>query len=253
MLTNSTKAKLAAGEPAFGCFVRTAEPSLIEYVALLGWDFLVFDAEHGTLEPSDVENLCRAVEPRGTTPIVRVTTNDPSTILRYLDAGAHGAHIPWVNSAAEAERAVQSVKYAPRGIRGLAGSRASEWGLREPLSAYVERANRETLVVIHIETQDAVDAIDDYLAIDGVDVLFMGPTDLSQSLGHPGDTRHADVLTALDRVAAAVVGTDKVLGIYAGTVDMTKEWLDRGARYFTTSLEPFLREGMTAHLRDVRG
>jgi 4-hydroxy-2-oxoheptanedioate aldolase len=253
MLENRVKAKLAAGEPAFGCFVRTPEPSLIEYVAMLGWDFLVFDAEHGTLQPREVEDLCRAVEPRGTTPIVRVTTNDAPTILRFLDTGAHGLHVPWVNSAAEVERAVQSVKYTPRGIRGLAGSRASEWGINEPIGEYVGRANRETLVVIHIETQDAVDAIDEYIGIDGVDVLFIGPTDLSQSLGHPGDLKHADVLRAMDRVAEAVVGSAKTLGIYAGTVDMTKEWLDRGARYFTTSLEPFLRDGMRAHLRDVRG
>ena len=253
MLENRTKATLAAGEAAFGCFVRTPEPSLIEYVAMLGWDFLVFDAEHGTLQPGEVEDLCRAVEPRGTTPIVRVTTNDPPTILRYLDTGAHGVHVPWVNSAAEVERAVQSVKYTPRGIRGLAGSRASEWGIREPIGDYVTRANRETLVVIHIETQDAVDAIDAYLAVDGVDVLFIGPTDLSQSLGHPGDLKHPDVLRAMDRVADAVVGSGKTLGLYAGTVDMTKQWLDRGARYFTTSLEPFLRDGMRAHLRDVRG
>ena len=253
MLENRTKARLAAGEAAFGCFVRTPEPSLIEYVAMLGWDFLVFDAEHGTLQPGEVEDLCRAVEPRGTTPMVRVTTNDPPTILRFLDTGVHGVHVPWVNSAAEVERAVQSVKYTPRGIRGLAGSRASEWGINEPIGEYVKRANRETLVVIHIETQDAVDAIDDYLAVDGVDVLFIGPTDLSQSLGHPGDLKHADVLRAMDRVADAVVGSGKTLGLYAGTVDMTKEWLDRGARYFTTSLEPFLRDGMRAHLRDVRG
>ena len=253
MLENRTKARLATGEAAFGCFVRTPEPSLIEYVAMLGWDFLVFDAEHGTLQPGEVEDLCRAVEPRGTTPIVRVTTNDPPTILRFLDTGVHGVHVPWVNSAAEVERAVQSVKYTPRGIRGLAGSRASEWGINEPIGDYVKRANRETLVVIHIETQDAVDAIDEYLAVDGVDVLFIGPTDLSQSLGHPGDLKHPDVLRAMDRVADAVVGSGKTLGLYAGTVDMTKEWLDRGARYFTTSLEPFLRDGMRAHLRDVRG
>jgi 4-hydroxy-2-oxoheptanedioate aldolase len=253
MLENLTKAKLAAGDAVFGCFVRTAEPQLIEYVALLGWDFLVFDAEHGSLQPHHLEDLCRAVEPRGTTPIVRVTTNDAPTILRFLDTGAHGVHVPWVNSAEEAERAVRSVKYTPRGIRGLAGSRASEWGLREPIGEYVQRANRETLVVIQIETQDAVDAIDDYLAIDGIDVLFIGPTDLSQSLGHPGDLRHPDVLAAMDRVADAVVGSGTTLGIYAGTVDMTRDWLDRGARYFTTSLEPFLRDGMRAHLRDVRG
>jgi 4-hydroxy-2-oxoheptanedioate aldolase len=253
MLENLTKAKLAAGDAVFGCFVRTAEPQLIEYVALLGWDFLVFDAEHGSLQPHHIEDLCRAVEPRGTTPIVRVTTNDAPTILRFLDTGAHGVHVPWVNSADDAERAVRSVKYTPRGIRGLAGSRASEWGLREPIGEYVQRANRETLVVIQIETQDAVDAIDDYLAIDGIDVLFIGPTDLSQSLGHPGDLRHPDVLAAMDRVADAVVGSGTTLGIYAGTVDMTKEWLDRGACYFTTSLEPFLRDGMRAYLRDVRG
>ena len=253
MLENRTKAKLAAGEPAFGCFVRTAEPQLIEYVGMLGWDFLVFDAEHGSLQPREVEDLCRAIEPRDTTPMVRVTTNDAPTILRFLDTGAHGVLVPWVNSAADAERAVRSVKYTPRGIRGLAGSRASEWGLREPIGEYVQRANRETLVVIQIETQDAVDAIDEYLAIDDIDVLFLGPTDLSQSLGHPGDLRHPDVLAAMDRVADAVVGSGTTLGIYAGTVDMTKEWLDRGARYFTTSLEPFLRDGMRAHLRDVRG
>jgi 4-hydroxy-2-oxoheptanedioate aldolase len=253
MLENRTKAKLAAGEATFGCFVRTAEPQLSEYVGMLGWDFLVFDAEHGSLQPSEVEDLCRAIEPRGTTPIVRVTTNDAPTILRFLDTGVHGLHVPWVNSAAEAERAVRSVKYSPRGIRGLAGSRASEWGLREKVGEYVERANRETLVVIQVETQDAVDAIDDYLAIDGIDVLFLGPTDLSQSLGHPGELDHPDVLAAMDRVADAVVGSGITLGIYAGSVDMTKRWLDRGARYFTTSLEPFLRDGMRAHLQQVRG
>ncbi|HEY7524850.1 MAG TPA: aldolase/citrate lyase family protein [Candidatus Limnocylindrales bacterium] len=253
MLENRTKAKLAAGEAAFGCFVRTPEPQLIEYVGMLGWDFLVFDAEHGPLVPREVEDLCRAIEPRGTTPMVRVTTNDAPTILRFLDTGAHGVHVPWVNSAAEAERAVKAVKYSPRGTRGLAGSRASEWGLREPIGDYVQRANRETLVVIQVETQDAVDAIEDYLAIDGVDVLFLGPTDLSQSLGHPGDLNHPDVLAAMNRVADAVIGSGKTLGIYAGSVDMTKEWLDRGARYFTTSLEPFLRDGMGAHLRAVRG
>ena len=253
MLENKTKAKLAAGEAAFGCFVRTAEPQLSEYVGMLGWDFLVFDAEHGSLQPSEVEDLCRAIEPRGTTPIVRVTTNDAPTILRFLDAGVHGLHVPWVNSAAEAERAVRSVKYSPRGIRGLAGSRASEWGLREKVGEYVQRANRETLVVIQVETQDAVDAIDDYLAIDGIDVLFLGPTDLSQSLGHPGELDHPDVVAAMDRVADAVVGSGITLGIYAGSVDMTKHWLDRGARYFTTSLEPFLRDGMRAHLQQVRG
>lgn len=253
MLQNATKAALADGRPVFGCFVRYAEPSLAEYVAMLGWDFLVFDGEHGMLQPRDLEDLCRAVELRDVSPMVRVTTNQAPVILRYLDSGAHGVHVPWVNTPEAVEAAVRSVKYWPRGERGLAGTRASEWGLREGISAYVERANRETLVVIHIETREAVDAIEAYVAIDGVDVLFLGPTDLSQSLGHPGDTSHPDVVAAMDRVAEVVRSSDKVLGIYAGTPAMTEEWLSRGARYFTTGLEMFLRDGMRAHLERVRG
>jgi 4-hydroxy-2-oxoheptanedioate aldolase len=253
MLENATKAKLAEGKPVFGCFIRYAEPSLAEYVAMLGWDFLVFDGEHGTLGPGDMEDLARAAELRGVTPLVRVTTNQPHTILRFLDPGMHGLHVPYVNSPSAAEAAVQSVKYTPRGVRGLAGTRASDWGLRESLGSYVERANRETLVVIHIETGEAVKAIEDYVAIDGIDVLFLGPTDLSQSLGHPGELNHPDVVAAMERVAEVVVGSGKVLGIYAGTASMTHEWLDRGARYFTTGLESFLKAGMAAHLQDVRG
>jgi 4-hydroxy-2-oxoheptanedioate aldolase len=253
MRTNALKAKLADGAAVFGCFFRYAEPSLAEYIAMLGWDFLVFDAEHGTLEPRDMEDLCRALELRDVTPMARVTTNQAHIILRTLDSGVHGVHVPWVNTAAGVEAAVRSVKYDPRGERGLAGSRASEWGIHEPLSAFVERSNRETMVVIHIETREAVDAIEAYVAIDGVDVLFLGPMDLSQSLGHPGQPTHPEVLAALERVAEVVVPSDKVLGIYAGTAEMTEEWLERGARYFTTGVEMFLRDGMMAHLDRLRG
>jgi len=200
-----------------------------------------------------VEDLCRALDVRGVTPIARVTTNRPEIILRFLDTGAHGVHVPWVNTVEGVEQAVRSVKYDPRGMRGLAGTRSSEWGLRESLGEYVERANRETMVVIHIETREAVDAIEDYVAIDGVDVLFIGPTDLSQSLGHPGQPGHPDVVAAMERVADVVVPSDKTLGIYAGTAAATEQWLERGARYFTTGVEMFLKDGMTAHLDRVRG
>jgi 4-hydroxy-2-oxoheptanedioate aldolase len=185
--------------------------------------------------------------------MVRVTTNQAPIILRYLDTGAHGVHVPWVNTPEGVEEAVRAVKYTPRGIRGLAGTRASRWGIPEGLGVYTERANRETLVVIHIETAEAVAAIRDYVAIDGVDVLFLGPTDLSQSLGHPGDTGHPEVVAAMDRVAEVVVPSTKVLGIYAGTAAMTREWLDRGARYFTTGIEPLLKDATRAHLERVRG
>lgn len=252
MLENRTRAKLAAGEAVFGCFVRYREPSFAEIVAMQGWDFVIFDGEHGTLEPRDVEDLSRAVELRGATPFARVTTNQAHIILRFLDTGIHGVHVPWVNTPDGVERAVQAVKYGPRGQRGLAGSRASDWNQYESLADYTARANRETMVIIHIETMEAVDAIEQYAAVDGVDVLFIGPTDLSHSLGHPGDAGHPEVRAAMDRIAEVVVPSDKVLGIYAGTAANAAEWLDKGARYFATSPEGFMKQGMKAYLDHVR-
>ncbi len=252
MIANAAKAKLAAGETIFGCFVKYADPTYAEYVAMQGWDFLVFDAEHGTLQPRDVEGLCRAAELRGVTPITRVTTNQAHIILRYLDAGSHGVHVPWVNTVEGVEQAVQSVKYGPRGVRGLAGSRAADWGLSESMADYTARANRETLVVIHIETADAVAAIDDYLAVDGVDVLFVGPTDLSHSLGHPGEFGHPDVAAAMQTVIDAVVPSGKALGVYAGNAEFAGEWVDAGARYIATGSDGLMRQGMQAYLSAVR-
>lgn len=253
MIQNTTKAKLAAGGTVLGCFVKYADPSFAEFVAMQGWDFLVFDGEHGTLQPRDVEGLCRAAELRGVTPIVRATANEPHVILRFLDAGSHGVHVPWVNTVAGVEQAVQSVKYHPRGVRGLAGTRAAEWGLTESLGDYTRRANRETMVIVHIETAEAADRVSEYVAIDGVDVLFIGPTDLSHSLGHPGEVDHPEVLAVMQHVIDVVAPSDKALGIHTATVESAGAWGDRGARYITTGAEGFMRQGMRSYLATLRG
>lgn len=252
MQVNKTKARLAAGDTVVGCFLSYSEPSLAEFVALQGWDFLVFDGEHGPLEPRDVQGLCRAAEVRGVTPIVRVPANQPHILLRYMDTGAQGVHVPWVNSAGDADIAVRGIKYGPRGQRGLAGTRASDWGMSGPLGEYTTMANRETLVVIHIETIEAVEAIEEYVALDGIDVLFLGPTDLSQSLGVPGQVHHPEVEAAMRRVADVVVNSEKVLGLFASTVEMSREWQHHGARYITTGIDGILRNGMHQFLERVR-
>lgn len=252
MLINTTKAKLAAGEVVLGSFIRYDDPSFTEYVAVQGWDFLIFDAEHGTLEPHQVENLARAAEVRGVTPIVRVPTNQPHLILRYMDTGVHGLHVPWVNTVDEVEAAVRAVKYHPRGIRGLAGGRAGDWGITEPLGEFTARSNRETLVIIHIETAEAVAAVEAYLKVDGVDVIFLGPTDMSQSFGVPGQVNHPDVVAAMDRVAKAVIPSDKALGLYVGDLETARKWIERGARYIATGSDGFLRRGMKEYLEGAR-
>jgi 4-hydroxy-2-oxoheptanedioate aldolase len=253
MLENKTKRKLQDGKAVYGCFFRYATPSLAEHVAMQGWDFLVFDAEHGSLEPRDMEDLARASELHDVTPIARVTTNEPHVILRFLDAGAHGVQVPWVNTAADVERVVTSAKYQPRGQRGLAGSRQGGWGNSEALADFTVRANRETMVIIHIETADAAAAVEEYAVIDDVDVLFIGPTDLSHSLGHPANPGHPQVQEVMQRVADVVLQSDKTLGIFAGSPAFAAEWHDRGARYFTTSLEGIVRQGMQSYLTAVRG
>lgn len=237
MHSNNTKARLKAGETVLGCFVRYPNASLVELLGYQPWDFLVFDGEHGTLEPRDCENMVRAAELRNVTPLVRVTTNQSHIILRLLDTGAQGLHVPWVNSAAEAEAAVQSVKYHPRGVRGLAGVRAADYGQRAPFSEYVQQANAETLVVIHIETAEAVEQLPQIAAIEGVDVIFVGPMDLSQSYGVPGQSNHPLVLGAIDRIVDTVAASPATLGAMVANAEAARHWHARGARYMAVAFE----------------
>lgn len=252
MRTNTTKAKLKAGEAVHGCFVRYPDAALAEVLGYQGWDFLLFDGEHGTLQPRDCEHMVRAAELRGVTPMVRVTTNQAPVILRYLDTGAQGLHVPWVNSATEAEACVRAVKYHPRGIRGLAAVRAADYGQSGTLAEYVRSANVETLVVIHIETAEAVERLPEIVAVDGLDVVFIGPTDLSHSLGVPGQPQHPTVQAAMDRIVATVQEAGLALGILVQSAAAARQWRQRGARYIATTLEAILRPAAEEYLRQVR-
>ena len=249
---NRTKAKLNAGETVFGCFVRYPDASLVEMLSYHGWDFIVFDGEHGTLEPRDCENMVRAAELRGVTPIVRVTTNLAPIILRFMDTGAQGIIVPQVNSAAEAEMAVRSVKYHPRGLRGLASTRAAGYAQRIPLGEYVQQANAQTLVVIYIETVEAVKQLPEILEVEGVDVVNIGQTDLSHSLGVPGQPQHPKVQTAIHGIVETVVKSSIALGIMASSAQAAQEWRARGARYITVGLESLLARAARDYLQASR-
>ena len=253
MIENRTKAKLEAGGVALGCFVRYANASLAEYIAMFHWDFLVFDCEHGEIDLADLPDLSRAAELRGATPLARVSHSESHVILRALDAGCHGVHVPSVDTPEAAEQVVRHVKYPPRGHRGLAPTRASEWALAEPLGDYTVRANRETLTVVHIESLEAANAVEGYFTIDGLDVLFLGPTDLAQSMGHTGDASHRDVDDIMTQVATAVTRSSMVLGVFVSTIESALEWVDRGARYIVTGVDGLLSTGMGEFVESIRG
>jgi 4-hydroxy-2-oxoheptanedioate aldolase len=249
---NETKARLRAGETVFGCFSRYADPSLTELLALQGFDFLVLDGEHGTLEPRECENMVRAAELRGTTALVRVPANQPSTILRFLDTGAQGVHVPLVSSADEAEAAVQAVKYWPRGARGLAGVRAAAYGTKS-LADYVADANDATMVVIQIETRAALEHVEEIAAVDGVDVVFVGPTDLSLAFGVPGQTAHELVEEAYDAIAGAVAASPAALGVLVADEAGAERWRARGARYIAVTIDSLISRSARALLADLKG
>ncbi len=252
MRHNSTKEKLRNGETVYGCFVRYPNAALVEVLGYCGWDFIVFDGEHGTIEPGDCEQMARAAELQGVTPMVRVPVNQPHVILRFLDTGAQGLHVPMVRSAADAEAVLQSVKYQPRGSRGLAAVRAADYAQRAPLGQYIVQANTETLVVVHIETGEAVDRLSEIVCIDGLDVVFLGPTDLSNSLGFPGDLQHPKVQAAFQRFVETVAGSGPALGIMVPNAESARQWRARGARYIAVGLEAVLNPACKSYLKAAR-
>lgn len=232
--------KLGAGQLVIGCFLRYPDAALAELLALQAFDTIVFDGEHGTLTPALCEHMVRAAELHNVTPGVRVEANHAPSILRYLDTGVLLCHVPGVESAEEATRAVRAVKFGPAGSRGLAASRSSRFGLDVSYREYVEHANRETQVVLHIESKAGVDAAREIAAVDGVDVLLLGALDLSQDLGHPGETGHPDIVEATRHVADCARDAGKVLGAVVADADTARVAQSWGARYLITTIEAMI-------------
>ena len=159
----------------------------------------------------------RAAEAAGTTPIVRVPTNAPEEILRFLDTGAQGVLVPQVTTREDAERAVRAARYHPLGQRGLAGTRAADYGLGGSLGPYAQEANETILVQALIEDVRAIDNLPAILAVEGLDIIAIGPSDLSQSLGHPGERNHPAVREAIAEIIRLGVAAGKVVGMNTPT------------------------------------
>jgi len=235
------KAKLREGGITVGCFVKHPSPGIVEVLGLLGWDFVVIDCEHGPIDRLACENVARAAQAGGAAAIVRVPSIDRAPILQALDSGAQGIHAPLVGSRVDAENAVALAKYAPEGTRGLAGVRALSYGMVGSLAEHVSRVNEQSLVVCQIENVAGLDALDEICAVPGVDVVFVGPTDLGQSLGVVGQRDHPDLTAAIERIAVAALEAGKVLGILVSDEADAARWVERGARYICFNIENLLR------------
>jgi 2-dehydro-3-deoxyglucarate aldolase/4-hydroxy-2-oxoheptanedioate aldolase len=233
------KRRLASGETVrlFGVGQLCA-PKLIEIVGLHGlFDGLWLDAEHGGLSMKDVELATLAANCHGLDHFVRMPATDYASIMRALEAGAGGVMVSMVRSVEEAEQAVRWAKFWPRGERGLnGGNRDGKFGLT-PIPEYVARANAETFVGIQIETPAALASVEQIATIDDVDLIFVGPADLSQVLGVPGDFENPKCLETIERIAKACEQARKPWGIVPRGADYAARMADWGCRMFVLGFD----------------
>ncbi len=231
MRENALKKKIKNGESAIGTFVKMTDASIPEILALAGFDFFVLDTEHVAVDREQLTNIVRAADAAGITPIVRVRENNQVEILQNLDLGYAGVQVPNVDSPEEARDLVSYVKYTPYGVRGLSPSvRACGYGTCG-VQEYIDAANANTMVISHCETKACVECIDEVLKVEGLDVIFIGPMDLSQSYGVPGRPGEPEVQAAIKTVTQKTLAAGKAVGTVAGTPEAAKKLIEQGVQY----------------------
>ena len=211
-IVNTCKRKLLKGEPAIGAWLSMGSPIAAEIVANAGYDAVILDHEHGPGDFLNAISLMQAVGEAGPTPMMRVPWNDPVYIKRALDIGVMGVIVPYVQNAEEARAAVDACRYPTVGIRGVAphAGRCSRWGARR--GEYLDAWPKQLLLMCQIETEEAIENIEEIAAVDGVDMLFLGPSDISASVGHMLDLTHPETAAAIERAERKMRKTSKLLG-----------------------------------------
>ena len=208
----SLKARLKAGRPAGGCFLELFSPMVAEIVARAGYESVLIDLEHGPGGLMDAIALIHAVQGCECAVLLRVEANDPVPVKRALDIGLSGIMIPAIGCREDAEAAVAACRYPPRGLRGMAAPVVRATGHGAAWREYLAGGADELLIMCQIETASGVERVDEIAAAEGVDMLFVGPFDLSSNLGYLGEPDHAEVRAAIVRVESAAKAAGKLLG-----------------------------------------
>jgi len=218
------KKRLQQGETLIGTLLSLPSPEIAEIMSMVGFDWLFIDLEHGPHGFMELQRMLQAMKP-GCSPLVRVPEVSESNIKKVLDIGAEGIIVPKVNSAEEAQRIVSYAKYPTQGVRGVGAARAHGYGLS--FKDYVEKANSETLVVIQIEHFEGVNNINEILQVEGIDVIFIGPYDLSASFGVAGQVEHPLTKLAIGKVEKACAEAGIPLGYFGTTPEAVKPYQEK--------------------------
>ena len=254
LYTNSAKRRMLAGEKLTGCWIQTDNTIATEILSNCGFDLLLIDCEHGPTEITRLISHFQAMNGTNCMPMVRAPWNDLVSIKRILDCGAMGIHIPYVNTYEEALNAVKACKYPPEGFRGIAGSpRGNSYGGLKK-NQYQQRANQEILVVVAIETPQAVEELDKMLTIEGLDGIFIGPMDLATTMGYFGNPKHPEVQKKIAEIEEKVFrnGT-KLLGTVGGSPETANSLFEKGYSYVIMgSDERYVRQGALNELKALK-
>lgn len=233
------KRRLLAGEALTGLWLGLANPYTAEMAATAGFDWLLLDAEHS---PNDLKSLLgqlQAIAPYASHPIVRPPVGDSVLIKQYLDIGVQTLLMPMVETAEQAAALVSAMRYPPRGIRGVGHvlARAARWGT---VDDYLARADDELCLLVQVETLQGLENLEAIAATEGVDGVFIGPADLSASMGHLGDYGHPEVLTAIHNAITRLRAVGKVAGIVTADEDEARSYLDAGCGFVGVGIDTLL-------------
>lgn len=251
-MDNLTEWKQALKErPLFGCFVTFGLPDIAELTAMIGFDFILIDNEHGVMEQSTLVDMVRASQLHDVPALVRCTMKEYDHVQKALDFGANGVQLPLCNTAEDARKVVSLANYAPEGSRGTAFQpRASHYGMVSDKEEYKRRANATKLISVQVETKQAMENLDEILAVDGIDVYFIGPADLASSYQEPTCSPH--MLEVTENAIRRITAAGKTAGYYVGTPEQAKQAESWGARFLVTSVNSYMISGGRKFLEAVR-
>jgi 2-dehydro-3-deoxyglucarate aldolase len=245
---NTFRSAVLAGQRLIGCWCSLANPITTEILGLAGFDWLLLDAEHA---PNDVLTLIpqlMALKDSASAPVVRPPVNDAVILKRLLDAGFYNFLIPFVDSSEQARRAVAATRYPPAGIRGVSvAQRGNRYGT---LPDYFTTVNDQICVLVQIESRLGMENLDGICAVEGVDGVFIGPSDLAAALGHLGDPNHADVEEAIEAIFACGKRHGRSVGILAPVEADARRYLEQGASFVAVGSDQGLLRAATQALRD---
>lgn len=233
---NNLKQRFQAGETTFGSWLSFAEAAPTEVMGTVGFDWLVIDGEHATNDIRSIRNQLMALQSSPSSVVVRVPVGEPWIIKQVLDAGAQSILVPMVESGEQARLMVRACTYPPDGIRGV-GATSTRSSRFSTITDYTETANEQISLIVQVESRAGLAALDDILAVDGVDCVFIGPADLAADLGHPGNLTHPDVHAAIVDTLGRISASGKVPGILCLSEEVTDSYLAAGARFIAVAID----------------